>query len=344
MKILITGGAGYIGAHTIVELFEMGYTELFSVDNFINSDGSNYDGIEEICGKRPKTFQLDLCDHKAVEELFNHYSFDAVIHFAALKSVPESVDLPHLYYRNNLNSLLNVLEQMKKKKVKQLIFSSSCSIYGNPETLPVTESTPFGETESPYARTKQMGESIIRDFTHAHPEIKAISLRYFNPVGVHPSLKIGEKFNERPSNLVPIITQSAAGIRKQMTVFGDDYPTRDGSCIRDYIHVSDIADAHIQALEYLKKEGNQNSYREINLGSGTGTSVLEMIHAFEELSEQKVPYVIGKRRAGDVATIFADNQLAGQLLNWKAKYNLKEMLSTAWQWQKKILNDGTSHL
>jgi len=337
LNILITGGAGYIGSHTILEFFEQGYSKLISADNFINSNPGSYERIKSICGQKPFSVQADLSQPEAAEKLFQAYQFDAVIHFAALKSVPDSVAQPNIYYQNNLNALLNVLDQMKKQGVNRLIFSSSCSIYGNPDKLPVTEQTPFGKAESPYAKSKQMGEEIIQDFIQSQADCYAISLRYFNPVGAHYSGKIGEELNKRPDNLLPIITQAAAGIRPQMTVFGNDYNTKDGSCIRDYIHVSDIARAHLQALEYLKRTLDKPAYQAINLGSGKGTSVLEMISTFEAVTQTKVPYEIGSRRAGDVESIYADNKLAKELLGWEPKYDLKEMLLSAWNWQNNLL-------
>ena len=312
MRVLVTGGAGYIGSHTIIELNKQGVEEIISIDNFINSDASNYDRIEKISGRKVKNDAIDLLDQAALDHFFKTENICAVIHFAALKSVPDSVEFPNLYYQNNIGGLLNVLECMKKYSVNHFIFSSSCSVYGNPEELPVTEKSPFGHAESPYARSKQMGEDIIKDFSKVNPNFKAISLRYFNPVGAHPSGLLGEGFTKRPNNLVPIITQTAIGLREQLTVFGNDYSTRDGSCIRDYIHVSDLAQAHIRA--------------------------------FEKVNKKQVNYQVGQRRAGDVESIYANNNFAKQVLNWEAKYSLEEMLETAWNWQKTQVNDGTSPL
>lgn len=332
MRVLITGGAGYIGSHTIIALFDQGFDEIVSIDNFINSDASSYSRIAKICGKQVINHTIDLQNQLALDNFFKNEKIDAVIHFAALKSVPDSVDFPNLYYQNNITGLLNLLECMKKHEVKQLIFSSSCSVYGNPEQLPVTEESPFGIAESPYARSKQMGEDIIKDFSKVNPDFKAISLRYFNPVGAHPSGFIGEGFTKRPNNLLPIITQTAIGLRKQLTVFGNDYQTRDGSCIRDYIHVCDIATAHVLALKNL--ESFKQNYSVINLGSGKGTTVLEMIQTFEKVNDLKVNYEIGNRRAGDVESIFANNNLAKKVLNWETNYSLEKMVETAWKWQK----------
>src|SRR5690554_1271964 len=335
-RILVTGGAGYIGTHTIVELLALGY-EVVAVDNYLNSSPKSYERIEKISGKLIEYHNIDLSNDEQTADFFKDLSADAVIHFAALKSVPESVDMPNSYYKNNLNSLLNVMEGMKKNGLNNLIFSSSCSVYGNPEQLPVTEETPFGEAESPYARSKQMGEYIISDFCKSNSNFKALSLRYFNPAGAHHSIEIGEAQSKRPNNLVPIITQTAAGIRDKMTVFGTNYNTRDGSCIRDYIHVSDIAEAHVKGVDFLLKYSNQENYHVINLGSGIGTTVLEMLHSFEKVSNRKLNYEIGKKRQGDVSAIFANNEKAKQLLNWESKRTLDEILKSAWEWQEKLL-------
>lgn len=335
MNILVTGGAGYIGSHTILELIELGYKSIVSADCFLNSSEQTFQRIRKIAGIEIKNVAIDLTQKEAVNQLFTEHSFDAVIHFAALKSVPESVEKPNFYYRNNLNSLINVLDAMLENKVNKLIFSSSCSVYGNPSTLPVTEAEPFGEAESPYAHTKQIGEDIIKNFCKVNPEFKSVSLRYFNPAGAHPSALIGEESSERPNNLVPIITQTAAGLREKMMVFGDDYNTPDGSCIRDYIHVMDIANAHVKAIEYL--QAIEDNYTVINLGTGKGSTVLELINAFEKVSETKLNYEIGGRRAGDVETIYANNFKAKEALNWEANSSLEEILRSAWEWQKSQL-------
>lgn len=334
MSILVTGGAGYIGSHTIIELFEQGYTNIFSIDNYLNSKESNYLKIEKITGKCPKYFNLDLTDLDSTRTFFKANKVNAIIHFAALKSVPESVEYPELYYRNNTLTLLNLLSCMKEFDVKNIIFSSSCSVYGNPDQLPVNELTPFGVAESPYASTKQIGETILKDFCKTSPKFNAISLRYFNPVGAHPSGLIGENFSKRPNNLIPIITQTAAKIRESMTVFGTDYSTEDGSCIRDYIHVIDIAKAHIKALDYQKEFNQSNNYDVFNLGTGKGTSVLEIIHSFEKISGKKLNYTLGGRREGDVEMIYADNEKASSKLEWNAALSLDEMLKSAWKWQQ----------
>lgn len=334
MKILVTGGAGYIGSHTIIELLKAGYNDIYSVDSFINSTPKTYDRIEQITNVRIKNHKIDLSREEETRAFFKQNSFDVVIHFAALKSVPESVENPILYYKNNLSSLINVLDAMQEQKIENLLFSSSCSVYGNSEILPVTESLPFGNPESPYAHTKQIGENIIKNYCKSNNYFKSISLRYFNPAGAHISGLIGELSSGRPDNLVPIITQAAAGLRDQLTVFGNDYDTRDGSCVRDYIHVSDVADAHVRAIKLF--EGMSESTRVINLGTGLGSTVLELINTFEEVTEQKVNYVVGDRREGDPASVFADNQLAKELLNWEAKFSLSDILKTAWTWQELI--------
>lgn len=331
MNILVTGGAGYIGSHTIIELIELGYTNIVSIDNYINSDESNYKRIEEITGTTINYIKVDLIDTDELDSIFKKTSFDAVIHFAALKSVPESVDHPNKYYKNNLTGLLNLLDVMKNNNVNQLIFSSSCSVYGNPDNLPVNESTPFGTAESPYARSKQIGENIIEDFCKVNHSFNAISLRYFNPVGAHKSGKIGEGFTKRPNNLLPIITQTAAKLREKMIVFGNDYNTNDGSCVRDYIHVSDIANAHVKALTK-----NDSGYQVVNLGTGNGTSVFEMITCFERVTKVSLHYEVGERRQGDVESVYADNSLAIKKLDWEPTRSLEEMISSAWKWQQSI--------
>jgi len=332
MKVLVTGGAGYIGSHTILELIELGYTAITSVDNYLNSNKKTFQRIKKISGVEIKNYEVDLTNLSEVEKLFSNNSFDSVIHFAALKSVPESVEVPNLYYKNNLNSLINVLDCMIKNNVYSLIFSSSCSIYGNPATLPVTEIEPFGKAESPYAHTKQIGEEILKNFCKTNPGFKSISLRYFNPAGAHKSALIGEDISERPNNLVPIITQTAGGMREKITVFGSDYNTKDGSCIRDYIHVSDIANAHVKAIEYLDK--TTENYTVINLGSGTGSTVLELLQVFEKVNGVNLNYEVGERRAGDVEAIFANNSLAKEVLKWEPQYDIEEILKSAWKWQK----------
>lgn len=335
-KILVTGGCGYIGSHTLIELIGKDYHYL-SVDSLVNSSEEALDHVAKITGKRPENTVLDLCDLEKLQDFFRkNTDIDAVIHFAALKSVPQSVANPILYYNNNLLSLNNLLSCCKEFGIKNFIFSSSCSIYGNVESLPVNEQTAWGRAESPYAATKQMGERILEDFCKVHPDFRAIALRYFNPVGSHFSGWNGENPINPPSNLVPVITQTAAGIRETMTVFGSDYPTRDGSCVRDYIHVTDIADAHILALEYLEKNQNESNFEVFNLGTGQGVSVLEAIAAFEKVSGQKLNYQIGARRAGDVAAIYSDSSLAEKKLAWKPRFGIEDMMSSAWKWQQYI--------
>ena len=334
MNILITGGAGYIGSHTLIELIEQKYESLFSIDNYLNSEEDNYKKIKKITGKTINYFNIDLKDKKAITSFFHKNKIDAVIHFAALKSVPESVEHPIECYQNNVGGLLNLIEAMQKSGINKLIFSSSCSVYGNPRVLPVNEHTSFGNAESPYARSKQIGENILEDFCKANKTFNVISLRYFNPAGAHPLGFIGEGFTKRPNNLVPLITQTAVGLRDQLTVFGTDYNTKDGSCIRDYIHVVDVAQAHIQALGYFKKM-NCN-YDVFNLGTGRGTTVLDIINSFEKASGQKLNYKLGPRRAGDVETIYADNTKAKKELNWVAKLTIHDMVSSAWKWQQNM--------
>ncbi|QQS30626.1 MAG: UDP-glucose 4-epimerase GalE [Sphingobacteriales bacterium] len=333
MKILVTGGCGYIGAHTLVDLIENGF-EVITVDNLSRSDTRLLEGVFKITGQRLQNYPIDLCDAVETDSLFNqHPDLTGIIHFAAYKSVPESVANPLLYYHNNLASLVNILRAVEKFKIPHFIFSSSCSVYGNTEQLPVTEESPLQKAESPYGNTKQIGEQIMADVAKVNPMSSFISLRYFNPVGAHPSAFIGE-LQESAENLVPIITQTAMGIRKTMTVFGNDYPTRDGSCVRDYVHVSDIANAHTKALQYLIAQKNEQNYEVFNLGSGNGVTVLEAIKAFEQVSGQSLPYQIGPRRDGDVVSIYSDNQKATRLLGWQPRYSLAEMMLSAWKWQQ----------
>ena len=333
MATLITGGAGYIGSHTIIELFENTGQQVISIDNYSNSSEETYQRIKDIVGAAPEYMDLDLLDLESLEEVFKRYSIGNIIHFAALKSVPESVDQPLKYYENNLMGLTNLLSCCEKFKVGNFIFSSSCSVYGNADELPVTEETALGVAESPYAATKQMGEKILEDFAKANPGFHAISLRYFNPVGAHISGKNGEIPFDRPNNLVPIITQTAAGIRGKMQIFGSDYNTPDGTCIRDYIHVSDIATAHVLALDYLLQGKNSSNYSIFNLGTGKGTTVLGAVKAFEKVIGKKLNYEIIGRRAGDVEAIYANNSKARKELGWVPEYGLEEMMDSAWKWQ-----------
>ena len=332
-KILVTGGCGYIGSHTIVDLLDHGF-EVVSIDNLSNADESVLDGIAAITGKQVKNYAIDLCWEDAVEQVFKeHPDIEGIIHFAAFKAVGESVNHPVEYFKNNLNSLLNIMDAMEQFGVDKLIFSSSCSVYGNASDLPVTEQTSFGEAESPYARTKQMGEQMIRDFIKGHPKNKSVLLRYFNPAGAHESALIGEASRNKASNLVPVITETAIGKRQAMTVFGSDYETRDGSCIRDYIHIMDLANAHTKALQYLLNEQNEQNLEVFNLGIGEGVSVLEAIHAFIKVTGRKLNYRLGERRPGDVVAIYANKTLAEQRLGWIPRRDINDIMRTAWAWE-----------
>lgn len=332
--ILITGGTGYIGSHTAIEIMKQGKYNVVSIDNQLNSSIKTLDRIEAISGKRLVNYAMDLCNLSAVETVFeSHPDIVAVIHFAALKAVGESVEKPLWYYRNNLNSLMNILDCCAKYRVKSFIFSSSCSVYGNIDTLPVTEETPVKKAESPYANTKIIGERFIEDFVKVNPSVQCIALRYFNPVGAHASGLIGEDPINRPNNLIPVITQTAIGIIPKMTVFGGDYDTRDGSCVRDYIHVTDIADAHLKAVDYLQEGKNQTNFEIFNLGTGNGVSVLEAIQAFEKITGRQLNYEVGPRRAGDVVAIYSNSAAAKEKLGWEAQLGIYEMMDSAWKWQ-----------
>lgn len=338
-KILVTGGAGYIGSHTIIELLNSGY-DILSVDNYSNSSVSTYNRIEKITGKKILFEELDLSHQLDTNAFFErHTDINGIIHFAALKSVPDSVERPIEYYRNNNDSLLNVLEQAQKHSIKATIFSSSCSVYGNlkSDQLPVVETTNWNEAECPYANTKQMGEDFIRNFSKICDQ-NFIALRYFNPVGAHISGLNGEMPSKVVNNLAPIITQAAAGLRDQLTVYGNDYNTRDGSCIRDYIHVSDIAEAHVKAMELALSNHMKENFDVINLGSGKGVTVFEAIQAFEDTTGVKVPHLVGSRRSGDVEAIFSDCTKAENTLNWKCKYDINDMMKSAWKWQQYLIN------
>lgn len=332
--IIVTGGAGYIGSHTIIELLSKTDYNVVSVDNYSNSSTKTFDRIEAITGKKVKNYNVDITNYEALEYALNTVKNPVgVIHFAAFKSVPQSVADPLLYYHNNLGSLVNILKYCRAKEIHNFIFSSSCSVYGNVDKLPVTEATSFAKAESPYAQTKQMGEEIVTDFIKSAASFKAVLLRYFNPVGAHTSALNGELSNSKPDNLVPYITLTAAGLLPKLTVFGGDYDTRDGSCIRDYIHVSDIADAHVKAMNYLIADKQKQSCSVFNLGTGNGVSVLEAIHSFEKVSGEKLNYEIGPRRAGDVVKIYANNDFAKRELGWNPEYNLDDMMLSAWKWQ-----------
>lgn len=334
IKILVTGGAGYIGSHTIIDILENTDWSVISADNFSNSEPAAFTRIKKITGKTVKNYNTDLCNKTEVEKIFReNRDIKGIIHFAAFKSVPESVQNPLLYYHNNIESLVNLLHCTEKFNIPYFIFSSSCSVYGNINRLPVSEKTPIGHAESPYGYTKQIGERIICDFSVAGNGTRSIALRYFNPVGAHSSGAIGEMPTQRPNNLVPMITQTAAGKHKEMMVFGDDYDTRDGTCIRDYIHVCDIAAAHRKALDYLLSNAKAPNYSVFNLGSGKGVTVMEMIKAFEKESGRKLNYKVAKRREGDVEAIYSDSSAAANILKWKPSYTLDEMMSTAWKWQ-----------
>lgn len=335
-QILVTGGTGYIGSHTVVELQNAGY-EVVIVDNLSNSGIEVLDGIEKITGIRPAFEQFDLIDRVRVEAFFNKYpKIEAIIHFAASKAVGESVEKPLLYYRNNLVSLINLLECQIKFGISNIVFSSSCTVYGQPDSLPVTETTPRKDTESPYGNTKRVNEDILRDAITANPEIKGIALRYFNPVGAHPSALIGELPLGIPANLVPFITQTAAGLREELKVFGNDYNTSDGSAVRDYINVVDLAKAHVIAVNRLLEKKNKAGYEIFNLGTGKGVSVLEAINAFEKATGVKLNYRIVDRRAGDIEKIWADTSYANEELGWKSETELEETMLSAWLWEKKI--------
>jgi UDP-glucose 4-epimerase len=337
--ILVTGGAGYIGSHTIVALSEMTEHEIVSVDNYSNSSAETYARIKSITGKDIAHIEADLADKAQAEKIFEKFpGITGIIHFAAYKSVPESVSRPLDYYHNNINSLLNLLEIGTKKGVRHFIFSSSCSVYGNISDLPVNEKTPVGKVESPYAYTKVVGEKILEDVLNASAGMKGIALRYFNPVGAHETGKLGELPNQRPNNLVPVITQTAIGKIPKMQVFGSDYATRDGTCVRDYIHVCDIAEAHVKALHLLNENSFTGKFDIINLGSGQGVTVLEAIHTFERISGKKLNYELTGRRAGDVVAIFSDCAKAEKLLGWKAHRSLEDMMTSAWKWELNFAN------
>jgi UDP-glucose 4-epimerase len=335
--ILVTGGTGYIGSHTTVELIQAGY-QVVSLDNLSNSNIHVLDGIEAITGTRPTFYQVDCNDESAIEEIFTrHPDIQGVIHFAASKAVGESVQKPLLYYRNNLLSLIVLLEAMQRHGTRGIVFSSSCTVYGQPEVLPVTEDAPVQEALSPYGNTKQINEEILRDVVYAGAPYKVIRLRYFNPIGAHPSALIGELPLGVPQNLIPYLTQTAAGIRQELSVFGDDYNTPDGSCIRDYINVVDLARAHVLAVDRILDEAKQSPALEtFNIGTGRGVSVLELIRTFEEVTGVPVPHKIVGRREGDIEQVWADPSLANNVLGWQAKESLADTLRSAWAWQVRL--------
>lgn len=335
-RVLVTGGTGYIGSHTVVELINEGF-EVVIVDNLSNSSADVLNGIEAITGVTPDFEQFDLCDKDKVDAFFKKYhNIEAIIHFAASKAVGESVEKPLLYYRNNLVSLLNLLDAMKVSSAKSIVFSSSCTVYGQPDILPVTEEAPIKKALSPYGNTKQISEEILQDTIAAEADIKAIALRYFNPIGAHPSAKIGELPLGVPQNLVPFVTQTAIGLRDQLKVFGNDYDTPDGSCIRDYIHVVDLAKAHVIAIKRLLENKNKSNFEVFNLGTGNGVSVLEIINTFEKVTGIKLNYQIVGRRAGDIEKVWADTRFANEVLGWKAQSTLEETILSAWNWEKYI--------
>jgi UDP-glucose 4-epimerase len=335
-KIIVTGGTGYIGSHTAVSLIEQGY-EVIIIDNLVNSAESTLVGIQNITGVLPTFYNVDLRDEMATYEVFRvHKDADAVIHFAALKAVGESVAKPVDYYKNNLFGLLNVLDSMQKNDIANIVFSSSATVYGEADILPITESLPTKPALSPYGNTKKIGEDIIKDTVKADSSFNAISLRYFNPIGAHESAEIGESPNGVPNNLMPFITQTAAGLRKELLVFGNDYDTIDGTAVRDYIHVVDLAAAHVKAVERLVGKGQKKNYEIFNLGTGKGSSVLEVIQSFERTSGKKLSYRIVERRAGDIPAMYASTDLANKELGWKAQLNLDDMTASSWKWESKI--------
>ena len=331
--VLVTGGAGYIGSHTAVELIEAGY-EVIIVDNFSNSDRNSLEGIRRITGVEPKFVEADCCDKEAMRRVFEEYEFDSAIHFAAYKAVGESVAEPAKYYRNNLVSFINLLELMLEYGRRNILFSSSATVYGDAEVLPVTELTPRKPATSPYGNTKQMAEDILRDMVAANEgKLRGIALRYFNPIGAHPSALIGELPRGVPNNLVPYITQTAAGIRECLSIFGDDYNTPDGSCLRDYIDVVDLARAHVVAIGRLIEERNKQNYEVFNVGTGRPVSVFELVRGFEAANNLKLNYKVAPRRAGDVMAVWADTTLANEELGWKAQRELNDTLRSAWEWE-----------
>lgn len=340
--ILVTGGTGFIGSHTTVELIQNGYNVVI-VDNLSNSNASVVDGIEKITGVRPEFEKVDCCDYAAMENVFEkHKGISGIIHFAASKAVGESVQKPLLYYRNNINSLINLLELMPKYGVKGIIFSSSCTVYGQPsaENLPVTEEAPMQKALSPYGNTKQVNEEIIQDYIHSGAPIKSIILRYFNPIGSHPSALIGELPNGVPMNLIPFVTQTAIGIRKELKIFGNDYNTLDGTCIRDYIDIMDLAKAHVKAMERILNENGTDSVEVFNIGTGNGLSTLQIVEGFEKATGVKLNWHYAPRREGDIEKVWANPHKANTVLGWKASVDIEDTLRSAWKWQQKLRADG----
>ncbi|MEX0289902.1 MAG: UDP-glucose 4-epimerase GalE [Flavobacteriaceae bacterium] len=339
MKILVTGGLGFIGSHTAVELMQRNH-EVVIIDDCSNSTEKVLDGINSITGRFPEFEKMDLRDKVAVKDFFSkHSDIEGVIHFAASKAVGESVEKPLLYYENNLGTLVYILQELSAKTRAAFIFSSSCTVYGQADKMPITEDAPVKAAESPYGNTKQIGEEIIGDTCKVNPQLQAISLRYFNPIGAHPSVMLGELPIGVPQNLVPFITQTGVGLRSELSVFGNDYPTEDGTCIRDYIHVVDLAKAHVVALDRLLEKKNKENYEVFNVGTGKGNSVLDVIGSFERVSGRKLNYKIAERRAGDIVTAYADTKKANEILGWKAESTLDEAMKSAWDWEQKI-RDG----
>lgn len=334
-KILVTGGCGFIGSHTVVALIENGYTPVI-VDNLANAEAFIHERLEQITGKKIRFYINDCTDHVAMDKIFGDEKFDGVIHFAAYKAVGESVAEPLKYYKNNIGSLVTMLELCEKHNIPDFVFSSSCTVYGTPKQIPVTENSASLAAESPYGNTKVIGERILQEYVQSGKKINAVLLRYFNPIGGHPSGLIGELPKGVPNNLIPYITQTAIGKMNALTVYGNDYSTADGTCIRDYIHVCDIADAHVAALIHIRE--NKNNPEIFNLGTGKGNTVLEVVQTFERVNKVKLNYVIGPRRSGDVESIFADNKKAYEQLKWKCKYTLADALEHAWNWEKQLAN------
>ena len=335
MNILVTGGAGFIGSHTVVALAKAGFTPII-LDDFSNSDRRVLKGLEQILGYKPRCHAENCCDPKVLPWVFREEKIDGVIHFAAFKSVGESMQEPIKYYGNNVSSLIVLIDNMLRAGIPNLIFSSSATVYGEPETLPVTEQSPVPPAMSVYGNTKQIGEEIMRDTAAAGKPLKAISLRYFNPIGAHPSAHIGELPIGVPNNLVPFITQTAAGVRPELTVFGNDYPTADGTCLRDYLHVMDLAEAHVAAMQFLLQKPETSLYDLFNVGTGQAASVLELIKIFEEISGRPLNYRIGDRRPGDVTAVYADVSKIAAELGWKAKRSMRTALEDAWRWQQQL--------
>jgi UDP-glucose 4-epimerase len=336
-RVLVAGGAGYIGSHTVVELINAGY-EVVIVDNFSNSDASSLEGVAKITGVVPTFVEADCCDKEAMRRVFEAYDFDSAIHFAAFKAVGESVAEPMKYYRNNLLSLVNLLELMQEYDRRNVVFSSSATVYGDADVLPVTELTPRKPATSPYGNTKQMSEDILRDMVAATENLKGIALRYFNPIGAHPSALIGELPRGVPNNLVPYITQTAAGVRECLSIFGDDYPTPDGSCLRDYIDIVDLARAHVVAIDRMVNDKCDERYEVFNIGTGKPVSVFELVKGFEQANDLKLNYKVAARRPGDVTAVWAETSRANEVLGWRAERKLHDTLRAAWQWEKHVRN------